>query len=75
MDNNNFWQFYNQHRGKIIGGLCGLVLALFIINYGFFTTLLIAAFVAVGAYFGSRRDNRERVYEFIKNLVEGGKEK
>ena len=27
MDNNNFWQFYNQHRGKIIGGLCGLAVS------------------------------------------------
>ena len=74
MDNNSFWQKYDQHRGKILGGLCGLIIAMFIIHYGFFNTLLVAAFVAAGAYLGSSKDNRDRVLNVIIRLLRGRKE-
>ncbi|MBE5780580.1 MAG: DUF2273 domain-containing protein [Clostridiales bacterium] len=74
MDNNHFWQFYDQNRGKIFGGICGLLIAMFIIHYGFFNTLLVAAFVIAGAYLGARKENRDRVISIFIRLLRGRKE-
>ncbi|MEW6724393.1 MAG: DUF2273 domain-containing protein [Bacillota bacterium] len=44
------------HRGRIIGAIGGLIVALLIISLGFLWTLFVAACVGVGYYIGRRYD-------------------
>jgi uncharacterized membrane protein len=60
--------FITTHRGKIIGGLIGLILGLMVFSIGFFQTLLILGFVALGVYFGSRRENWDRFVRYLARL-------
>ena len=60
--------FIQQHRGKIVGGLIGFLLAVLFLVFGFFKTLFVLACVAVGVYFGSRRENRDRVFHYFAQL-------
>lgn len=75
MDDSRFTQLIRENRGKIVGGLIGLFCAILILEYGFFKSLFIFALVAIGAYFGSRRENREKFISFVENLVDKDKEK
>lgn len=48
-----------NHRGKLLGALFGLVFALMIIRFGFWWSLFIAAFVFVGYWIGKRMDDHK----------------
>lgn len=56
-----------EHRGKIIGTTVGLIAGLFIIRYGFWRTLLVAAFVGAGLWVGSLIDGEgwESLYDKV----------
>ena len=68
--NNRFWEFYQENRGKIWGGLIGFIAAIVILQFGFFSFLLIAAFVVVGVILGSSQENRTRIAQFFDRLFE-----
>ncbi len=60
-------EFYNLHRGGIIGALTGFVLAVTILIFGFFTMLFIAILSGLGYYIGKRiHDDKD----YIKNLLD-----
>jgi uncharacterized membrane protein len=46
-----------HHRGKVLGSLIGLVLALMVIRFGILWTIFIALCVAVGYFVGKRFDD------------------
>lgn len=48
-----------NHRGKLLGALFGLVFALMIIRFGFWWSLFIAVFVFVGYWVGKRMDDHK----------------
>ena len=52
--NNN--QYLDMHKGKIIGSIIGLALALLFVIFGFWNTIFIIAFILVGAFLGSREE-------------------
>lgn len=60
-------EFYNLHRGGIIGAFTGFVLAVTILLFGFFTMLFIAIFAGLGYYIGKRIHNDK---DYIKNLLD-----
>ncbi|GAB6156897.1 hypothetical protein JCM39194_00970 [Desulfotomaculum varum] len=47
-----------NHRGKAVGILLGLVFGWFAINYGFFKALFVAFCVTLGYYVGKGVDER-----------------
>lgn len=62
-----------NHRGKVIGGLSGLVLALLIIRYGFWWSLLIALFVLAGYLIGKRLDDtKEDLWDLLDKFLPPG---
>ncbi len=66
------WQdFLSQHLGKILGVILGLLLGWMIIEYGFFKTLLVIIFVAVGFLVGKKADDNEDVLSAIRRFFKG----
>ncbi len=74
MDEKKISDFFTKYRGAIIGGLIGLGLFIMLFEMGFFKTLFLAAFVLVGVYFGSKRENWERFMRTISNLFPDNRE-
>ncbi|HHT02409.1 MAG TPA: DUF2273 domain-containing protein [Firmicutes bacterium] len=64
-------EFINSHRGRLMGGLLGLILALLVLHYGFLAALFIAACVAGGYLIGRRLDEEdEGFWELLeRNLL------
>ncbi len=48
----------NNHPGKLLGISLGFILGLFVVTLGFWKTLVLALFVAVGFIIGKRQDDR-----------------
>ncbi|MHB9146060.1 MAG: DUF2273 domain-containing protein [Symbiobacteriia bacterium] len=48
-----------NHRGKLLGALFGLVFALLIIRFGFWWSLFITASIFVGYWVGKRMDDHK----------------
>ncbi|MGL6299429.1 DUF2273 domain-containing protein [Streptococcus iniae] len=44
--------FYEKYKYPILGGLLGLVLAILLMSFGFFKTLLAIIFIVLGVYGG-----------------------
>lgn len=68
-----FRDLLENHRGKIIGGLIGLVLALMIIRFGFFWSIFIGICVLVGYLIGKRMDdNKEDLVDVLDKFLPPG---
>lgn len=68
-----FRDLAQNHRGKIIGGLLGLVFALLFLRFGFWATIFIAVLVAVGYFIGKRLDDtQEDIWDLLDKLLPPG---
>lgn len=60
-------EFYNEHRGAVIGAASGFLAAVMILILGFWRVLFIALLTGVGYYIGKRiHDDKD----YIKNLLD-----
>ncbi|MEW5922037.1 MAG: DUF2273 domain-containing protein [Bacillota bacterium] len=66
--------FVNEHRGKIAGGLIGLILALLFVIFGFWKAFFIITFVLAGAFIGSRAELRKEI-QLLLNRIWHGRER
>ena len=65
---NELWDaFIETRRGRVTGALTGLILGIIILCIGLWRFLVLAAFVAVGWFIGSRGDRNAEV----SNLLDG----
>ena len=63
----------DNHRGKVIGALIGLVFSLLVIRFGFWWALFITVFVLAGYLIGKRLDDtKEDVWELLDRLLPPG---
>ncbi|MCL1872689.1 MAG: DUF2273 domain-containing protein [Clostridiales bacterium] len=62
---NYLWE---NHRGKVIGGLLGLCFGLFVLKYGFWQTFFVLICVVAGYIIGSRTDAGEIVKGAITRI-------
>ena len=74
MDEKKISDFFAKNRGAIVGGLIGLAVFIMLFEMGFFKTLFLAAFILIGVYFGSKRENWERFMRYISNLFPDNRE-
>ncbi len=56
--NVNYLEFFEHHRGKVIGVALGLAFGWFSIAYGFWKALFVTVCVGFGYYVGKRVDER-----------------
>ena len=64
----NFMLFWQNHRGKVIGCIIGLLFALSVIKLGFWLSIFIVACLAVGYCIGRTVDNRVDIKDFVDGL-------
>lgn len=57
--------FYEKHKYPILGGLLGLILAILLMSFGFFKTLLAIIFIVLGVYGGLYAKNTGIIDQFI----------
>jgi len=63
-----FAKWISENKGLFIGMCIGLVVAILFLTIGFWATLLIAACIGVGAFFGANPALREKVAEKFLSL-------
>jgi len=66
----SFWDMMEQFRGRIVWTAAGILLALCLVLFGFWKTLLIAALGAVGYCIGFREDQPDRFSEIVDTLAQ-----
>ncbi|MDO9536276.1 MAG: DUF2273 domain-containing protein [Bacillota bacterium] len=62
---NNIIRFVQEHPGKIIGGLVGLILAVLFVIFGFWKGLFIILSILAGIYLGGKAENNEGFRNFL----------
>lgn len=60
------------HEHALIGGVCGLVIALLIYVVGFWRTLFVCLLVFVGAAIGQYLDGDPKILSFIRRVIAAG---
>ncbi|MCL5046183.1 MAG: DUF2273 domain-containing protein [Actinobacteria bacterium] len=75
---NSLWEdilrdLMENHRGKVIGGLSGLVFSLLVIRFGFWWALFITFFVLAGYLIGRRIDEtKEDLWDLLDRFLPPG---
>lgn len=74
MWNEFFRDLAENHRGKVLGALIGLVFALLILRFGPLAALFIALLVFIGFSIGKRLDDtREDIWDMLDRLLPPGR--
>jgi uncharacterized membrane protein len=60
---------FNNNRGKCIGTILGLAVAVFVLVIGFFKTLFISLCILIGFYIGKKVDNKESILDIIERII------
>ena len=60
---------FPNSRNAVLGGACGLVVALLLFTIGVLNTLVIAILVVVGIACGQYLDGEPKIVRFIQNLM------
>ena len=66
------WELWNLHRGKIIGGILGLIIGIIIIALGFFKAAFVILCAILGYYIGKSIDNNEDIRALLDKILPPG---
>lgn len=67
MNKEKLFEYYNGHKGEVIGAGVGLLFALSVLSLGIFRTIFVAACIIIGIYLG------KKIYEdrkYLKNIAD-----
>lgn len=56
-------ELWNNHKGKTIGVVCGFLLAVIYLFFGFWDMLVFGFIILVGFYIGQKLDAGERIVD------------
>ncbi len=59
---------FEQHRGKAIGILLGLLASILFISYGFWRTIFIIVCIALGFFIGKKIDENKNFDQWLKQI-------
>ncbi|HBQ26721.1 MAG TPA: hypothetical protein DD791_10050 [Syntrophomonas sp.] len=65
---NLFRIIFEQHRGKAIGIVLGLLASILFISYGFWRTIFIIICIALGFFIGKEIDEKKNFDQWLKNI-------
>ena len=60
----------NNHPGKFIGITLGFVMGMFVVTLGFWRTLVLTLFVAVGFIIGKRQDDHQSLSAWLERIFD-----
>lgn len=63
-----FLYIVQEHRGKAIGVLLGLVASILFISYGFFRAVFIMICIGFGYFIGKRLDENKSFDNWLKHM-------
>jgi uncharacterized membrane protein len=66
------WVLWSMHRGKIIGGILGLIIATIIISLGFLKAVFVILCTVLGYYIGKLIDNKEDIRDILDKILPPG---
>ena len=72
MDQRLLQELWKYHSGKIVGGILGFLLGLFILMLGFFQTLFLLFCIMAGYIIGKRIDEKEDLADILDKLLPPG---
>lgn len=58
----------SPYKGRIIGVLFGLILAILVLSIGFLRALVVGLFMVLGFYLGKKADNQESLVDLWERL-------
>lgn len=58
----------NENPGKTVGAISGLILGILILTFGFWKTVVIILFVALGIVIGKMFDDGDSLIDAVKNI-------
>lgn len=61
---------WENHRGKSLGVVLGLVISLSILLFGFFKTIFVLLCVGVGLFIGNKIDREDDLLETAENVLD-----
>ncbi|MEN6389324.1 MAG: DUF2273 domain-containing protein [Syntrophomonas sp.] len=64
-----FQDILDQHRGKFIGIIVGLLGAILILTFGFWRSLFVIFCIVVGYFIGKRIDDNKSFNSLIKKFM------
>jgi uncharacterized membrane protein len=68
-------EIMESHRGKVIGSVIGLLIALLIMWVGFLWSIFVLACVLVGFWIGKRMDDhKENLVEVLDRILPGNEQ-
>lgn len=65
-------ELWVEHRGKILGGIFGLIIGIIIIAMGFLKALFVILCTLVGYYIGKSIDNKEDIRDILDKILPPG---
>ncbi|MDD2373148.1 MAG: DUF2273 domain-containing protein [Syntrophomonadaceae bacterium] len=65
---NLFRIIFEQHRGKAIGIVLGLLASILFISYGFWRTIFIIVCIALGFFIGKEIDEKKNFEQWLKHM-------
>ncbi|AEE91543.1 conserved protein of unknown function [Tepidanaerobacter acetatoxydans Re1] len=65
-------ELWVEHRGKILGGILGLLIGIIIIAIGFLKALFVILCALVGYYIGKSIDNKEDIRDILDKILPPG---
>lgn len=65
------WRYVRSHPHTAMGAFVGLVIAVLILWLGLWSTIVITAFVAIGAIVGQVRDGDNGIVNFFRRMFGG----
>ena len=65
---NLFRIIFEQHRGKAIGIVLGLLASILFISYGFWRTIFIIICIALGFFIGKEIDEKKNFEQWLKHM-------
>lgn len=65
-------EIWQNHSGKLIGTLLGLIVGVLILTFGFFQTVFVVLCATAGFVVGKRIDQKEDIMEILDKLLPPG---
>lgn len=68
----NWREYFEDNKGKLVGAVLGFLVGLLIIAVGFFKAFFVIICTFFGFYLGMKRDDREDIFKVLERFIPRG---